>query len=78
MDINDVSPAVLSGQWHLVHEVKELKAMFYLTICTQYILEPVLHNWSNKEGSVLFHDVLNTFYLRLVIWCQTYGKGPFR
>ena len=28
------------------------------------------------KGSVLFNDTLNTFYL--VIWRQTYGKGPFR
>ena len=29
-----------------------------------------------KEGNVLFNDALNTFYFT-VIWCQTYGKGPF-
>ena len=29
---------------------------------------------TRKEGNVLFNDPLNTFYL--VIWCQTYGKGP--
>ena len=29
-----------------------------------------------KEGNVLFNDTLNTFYL--VIWRQTYGKGPLR
>ena len=29
-----------------------------------------------KEGNVLFNHALNTFYL--VIWRQTYGKGPLR
>ena len=29
----------------------------------------MLHNWSNKEGNVLFKDTLDTFYLRL------YGVG---
>ena len=30
-----------------------------------------------KEGNVLFNDALNTYYF-MVIWHQTYGKGPFR
>ena len=30
-----------------------------------------------KEGNVLFNDALNTLYF-MVIWRQTYGKGPFR
>ena len=29
-----------------------------------------------KEGNVLFHEPLNTFYL--VIWHRTYGKGPLK
>ena len=29
-----------------------------------------------KEENVLFNDALNTFYF-MVIWHQTYGKGPF-
>ena len=32
--------------------------------------------WRKEEGSVLFNDALNTF--NLVIWRQTYGKGPLR
>ena len=30
-----------------------------------------------KEGTVLFNDALNTFYL-LLYGRQTYGKGPRR
>ena len=38
-------------------------------------IAPVVEQWLEREivnGSVLFNDALNTFYLRL------YGKGPFR
>ena len=30
-----------------------------------------------KEGNVLFTDALNTF-LFIIIWRQTYGRGPLR
>ena len=30
-----------------------------------FSFQPVLHDWYNKEGNVLFNDALNTFYLRL-------------
>ena len=30
-----------------------------------------------KDGSVLFNDSLNTFYLRL-LWRQAYGKEPLK
>ena len=29
-----------------------------------------------KEGSVLFNDEFNTFYLFIVIWHHMYDKGP--
>ena len=34
-----------------------------------FSFQPVVHDWCNKEGNVLFSDELNTFYLRL------YGVG---
>ena len=38
---------------------------------------PIMKTGVRKEGNVLFNDDLNTFYF-MVIWRQTYGKGPLR
>ena len=47
--------------------------IWHLVIYRSQVTSPLLEE---KEGNVLFNDVLNTF--NLVIWCQIYGKGPLR
>ena len=42
------------------------KEMFYL----------MTHSTHFIYGYILFNDALNTFFM--VIWHQTYGKGPLR
>ena len=36
------------------------------------------HVSGRKEGNVLFNNILNTFYLRLYGYTDTYGKVPLR
>ena len=74
----------MSSYWQLLFNNLELQVFEVIVncgtfeaniLCCMYLLS-IHGHIKRKEGNVLFNDVLNTFFM--VIWHQTYGKGPLR
>ena len=72
----DTSHKPVAGGHHTTHHIQFAMGIEQWHLKTHLLVNNQQNFHRRNEGNVLFNDALNTFYFTL-IWCQTYGKGPF-